>query len=223
MFDINKLDSKELIELKNKINLTLAEKMRTDDSFYSKIIRLKEDISSLVGKKVALTIDGEDIFMRLHFKKGVNFIIDTFDSTAINVDEYNEEQYDQLYIESLDKTDGLYNFYIPIYSDFVATKDVNILKDEPEEELDYENVLLIIRMDTIDYIFTDDVDWYFLLLTWYELLLKKTGIQIIQSLYKDVEKSREQKSILLCKWVRIKLGWDGNKDNGNDSVVIKAY
>lgn len=158
MFDINKLDSKELIELKNKINSTLEEKMRTDDSFYSKIIRLKEDISSLVGKKVALTIDGEDIFMRLHFKKGVNFIIDTFDSTAVNVDEYNEEQYDQLYIESLDKTDGLYNFYIPIYSDFVATKDVNILKDELEEELDYENVLFIIRMDTIDYIFTDDVD-----------------------------------------------------------------
>lgn len=63
-----------------------------------------------------------------------------------------------MYIENLDKTDGLYNFYIPIYSDFVATKDANILKDEPEEELDYENVLFIIRMDTIDYIFTDDVD-----------------------------------------------------------------
>ena len=43
MFDINKLDSKELIKLKNRINLTLAEKMRTENSFYSKIIRLKED------------------------------------------------------------------------------------------------------------------------------------------------------------------------------------
>ena len=158
MFDINNLDSKELIELKNKINLTLAEKMKLDDSFYSKIMRLKENLSSLTGKKIALTIDGEDIFMRLHFNRGVNFIIDIFDSNIIDVNEYNEEQYDQLYIESLDRTDGLYNFYIPLYNDFVATDDVNVLKDESDEELDYENVLFVIKMDTIDYVFTGDVE-----------------------------------------------------------------
>ena len=157
MFDINNMDPKELIELKNEINLTLAEKMRLDDSFYSKIMRLKENLSSLIGKKIAVTIDGEDIFMRFHFEKGVNFIIDTFDNTEVDIDEYNDEQYDQLYIESLDNTDGLFNFYIPLYSDFVATDDVEVLKDKPDEELDYENVLFVIKMDTIDYVFTDDV------------------------------------------------------------------
>ena len=157
MFDINNMDSKELIELKNEINLTLAEKMRLDDSFYSKIMRLKENLSSLIGKKIAVTIDGEDIFMRFHFEKGVNFIIDTFDNTEVDIDGYNDEQYDQLYIESLDNADGLFNFYIPLYSDFVATDDVEVLKDKPDEELDYENVLFVIKMDTIDYVFTDDV------------------------------------------------------------------
>lgn len=157
MFDINNMDPKELIELKNEINLTLAEKMRLDDSFYSKIMRLKENLSSLIGKKIAVTIDGEDIFMRFHFEKGVNFIIDTFDNTEVDIGEYNDEQYDQLYIESLDNADGLFNFYIPLYSDFVATDDVEVLKDEPDEELDYENVLFVIKMDTIDYVFTDDV------------------------------------------------------------------
>ena len=157
MFDINNMDPKELIELKNEINLTLAEKMRLDDSFYSKIMRLKENLSSLIGKKIAVTIDGEDIFMRFHFEKGVNFIIDTFDNTEVDIDEYNDEQYDQLYIESLDNADGLFNFYIPLYSDFVATDDAEVLKDEPDEELDYENVLFVIKMDTIDYVFTDDV------------------------------------------------------------------
>ena len=157
MFDINNMDPKELIELRNEINLTLAEKMRLDDSFYSKIMRLKENLSSLIGKKIAVTIDGEDIFMRFHFEKGVNFIIDTFDNTEVDIDEYNDEQYDQLYIESLDNADGLFNFYIPLYSDFVATDDVEVLKDKPDEELDYENVLFVIKMDTIDYVFADDV------------------------------------------------------------------
>lgn len=157
MFDINNLDSKELIELRNKIDLTLAEKMKADDSFYSKIMRLKENLSLLIGKRIDLTVDGEDIFIRFHFKKGAKFIIDAFDNTMVNVDEYNEEQYDQLYIESLDRADGLHNFYIPLYCDFVATDDVNILKDELDEELDYENILFVIRMDTIDYIFTEDI------------------------------------------------------------------
>lgn len=157
MFDINNMDPKELIELKNEINLTLSEKMRQDNSFYSKIMRLKENLSSLTGKKIAVTIDGEDIFMRFHFEKGVNFTIDTFDNTEVDIDEYNDEQYDQLYIESLDNADGLFNFYIPLYNDFVATDDVDALKDEPDEDLDYENVLFVIKMDTIDYVFTDDV------------------------------------------------------------------
>ena len=41
MIDISNMNCEELIDLKNKIELSIAEKTKNDSSFYSKIINLK--------------------------------------------------------------------------------------------------------------------------------------------------------------------------------------
>lgn len=154
MFDISSLSPEELIKLKNKINLTLAEKMKEDDSFYSRILKLKEQLTSFVGKAISLTVDGYDILVNFRFANGINFVFDELDYSQFNIDKYKEEEFERLYIESLERKSEVDNFYIPLDSNFLATKNVEKLEDRFGYGFaENDDIVFIIRTDTVDYIF----------------------------------------------------------------------
>lgn len=124
-------------------------------SFYEKISKLKEDSSFLQNKKIALNIDGVDLFMRIEFKNGFRFVFDELDeSPNINTDY----DYEHLYIEG--NNNEVDNFFIPFIDEceFKATSDISELIDDVDCLDEYENIIFVIHTDTIDYIFTDDVE-----------------------------------------------------------------
>lgn len=81
--------------------------------------------------------------MRLEFNHGFNILLDEIDASPhFDVDKYNKDGYEQLYIYNNENTGELENFYIPLYYDFIATADPDILKDDPDEVLDYDNIII---------------------------------------------------------------------------------
>lgn len=126
--------------------------------FYSKINAMKSAILSFAKNRLALNIDGDDIYMRIEYEKGFEAIFDELDySPYFNLDEYNEECFEQLYLASVkDKDNIVSNFFIPLFGDnFSFSFDKGILGEEYEN--DYQNVIFVIRTDTINYIFTNDI------------------------------------------------------------------
>lgn len=123
-------------------------------SFYEKITKLKEDSSFLQNKKIALNIDGINLFMRIEFKNGFRFVFDELDGSPIST----EYDYEQLYIEGNDNE--VDNLFIPFLDEweFKATSDINEFIDDVDCLDEYENIVFVIHTDTIDYIFTDDVE-----------------------------------------------------------------
>ena len=115
-------------------------------------------MDSFSNKGIAINIEGDDISMRVEFKNGFRSEFDELDSNnEFDVDEYNDNAFDELFIYSCNSNSEIENFYIPLYDNFVATPDSDVLRDEPNEKLDYKNIELIIKMDSIDYIFTSDI------------------------------------------------------------------
>ena len=159
MFDISSLEPKELVELKKKIDLTLLEKMKDDDSFYSKIMKLKDQLSSFVGKSISISIDGCDIFINFRFENGINFVFDELDYSQLSIDEYNTEGFERLYIESLEKESEVDNLYILLDNNFVATSNINAIEDRFGYGFkENKDIIFIIRTDTVDCVFEIDQD-----------------------------------------------------------------
>ena len=155
MFDLNQLTIDELNELRRKISDTIIEKLNDKGGFCEKILKLRELISTFENEKIALDIEGEDIQMRLLFNEGVTASFDVLEySSEFDADAYNEDEYEELFVSGKSERKELDNFFIPLFGDFEASSDVSILEDDEEEMRDYDNILLIIKTDTIDYIFT---------------------------------------------------------------------
>lgn len=158
MFDIKKLNIVELKQFVEIANDEINNRLDLNREFYQRILKLKTVLDSFSNKSITINIDGDDILMRVEFKDGFRFEFDELDSNAeLDIEEYNDNAFDELYIYSSNKNSEIENFYIPLYCNFVATTDCDILRDEPNEVLDYSNIELIIKMDSIDYIFTSDI------------------------------------------------------------------
>lgn len=129
-------------------------------SFYEKVVDLREKMKFLENREVQLIIYGEDIFMELDYREGFELNFDglyAVDSCDTTVDEYNENEYESLYIESHRRASEVSTFYIPLYVTFTATSEIEEMKKF--ENFEYINSELpteaafLIHQDTTDYIF----------------------------------------------------------------------
>lgn len=184
MFDLSELSMEELLDLRfdvfQRLNELRSQKHHPNMTYYEKVKYLREQLSKLENKEITINIDGEDTEIRLYYPQGFRVSIEGFDSNP-DPEQYNEEHYDELFIlantESQEGTNTedfdddfdediptptepvIENFLVPLFFDFICSPDANILKDEPDEELEYdpEDVSFVIRMDTLDYVFTGGV------------------------------------------------------------------
>lgn len=175
-FDLSEFDDEELQALQADISFEISKRKSLDHppelDFYSRVLLLQEQLEPLQGRKLAINIDGEDCDIRLEFRDGVRFILDVFPGSALNIAAYNSEEYDQLYFEDCSLDSKIHHIYLPLYCDFVASPDKNILNDEDDDEfadedtlknwdediLEHENVVFVIKMDTLDCVITDDLE-----------------------------------------------------------------
>lgn len=127
-----------------------------EKTFYERMLELKQQLKTLEGKPLILHIDHCDLELRIGFEAGPLFRFWTIDTTPdLNIEEYNQQGYEELYIEDDDST--IENLCISLFeNEFCGSSDPTILKDEEDEEIEYENVLFVIRTNTVDFIFTDD-------------------------------------------------------------------
>ena len=163
MIDFSKLTFDELRELRKQTSDAMMERLNAKNNFCERILKLKEMISSFEDEQLALQVEGDDIYMRFLFEHGINAEFDELEySRDFDVDEYNENEYEELFISGKEKIRGFDNFYIPLFGDtFEATTDISVLNDSDDEMRDYENILLIIHTDTVNYVFTKLVDYNF--------------------------------------------------------------
>ena len=165
--DFREYTLEELFELKEDVICAITKRMEEEYygvvELYDKVKLLREQLSKLEGKKLALNIEGEDISLRIEYPHGFMFSLENFDSlTEEEISTYNVHNYDELVIHSKapdSENGGIKNFYIPLYVDFVAGPDAELLKNDPDDILNIptENIVYVIHMDTLDYIFTDDI------------------------------------------------------------------
>ena len=80
------------------------------------------------------------------------------DSSSFSIDKYNDDCFELLYLYSNNDDSDIDNLHIVLWDGYIATSNEDILKDSADEKLLYENILFVIRMDTVDYIFTDDIE-----------------------------------------------------------------
>ena len=157
MLDMNKMSIVELKQLREMADNELNKRLDLNEEFYQRILKLKRLLDSFSSKGIAINIEGDDISMRVEFKNGFRSEFDELDNNKFDIDEYNDNAFDELFIYSPNSNSEIENFYIPLYDNFVATTDSDVLRDEPNEKLDHEDIELIIKMDSIDYIFTSDI------------------------------------------------------------------
>jgi len=165
--DFREYTLEELFELKEDVICAITKRMEEEYygrvELYDKVKRLKEEFTKLEGKKLSLEILGEDICLRIEYPYGFMFSLENFDSlTEEEIRTYNVHNYDELVIRSKapdSENREIKNFYIPLYVDFVAGPDAELLKNDPEDILNIptENIVYVIHMDTLDYIFQADI------------------------------------------------------------------
>ncbi len=163
MFDLSSLNSQELLTLKKQLYYMLYDtfslSQHPDTPFYDRIMQLKADLTPLMNRKIALNIEGDDVFVRIEFKNGFSFSFDVLeDSSSFSIDKYNDDCFELLYLYSNNDDSDIDNLHIVLWDGYIATSNEDILKDSADEKLLYENILFVIRMDTVDYIFTDDIE-----------------------------------------------------------------
>ena len=158
MIDMNKMSIVELKQLREITDNEINKRLGLNEEFHKRILKLKNILNSFASKGIAVNIEGDDITMRIEFKNGFRAEFDELDNNEeFDIDEYNDNAFDELFIYSCNRNSEIENFYIPLYDNFVATTDSDVLRDEADENLDYEDIELIIKMDSIDYIFTSDI------------------------------------------------------------------
>lgn len=156
--DLNKMSIVELKQLQEIADNEINKRLGLNEEFHQRILNLKSVLNSFAGKGIAINIEGDDISMRIEFKNGFKTEFDELDNNkGFDLDEYNDNAFDELFIYSCNRNSEVENFYIPLYDNFIATTNIDVLRDEPNEKLDYEDIELIIKMDSIDYIFTSDI------------------------------------------------------------------
>ena len=154
MLNFAELSLEALNELKNKTIQEISRRIADRNDFYGKIHNLKELLSAFEDDRIALEIEGADIYLRFIFEHGIRADFDELDnSDSFDIEEYNENSYEQLFIVSNDKNEEIDNFYIPLDDEFEATTDVSVL--DYDEFRDYESIRLIIQTESITYIFSE--------------------------------------------------------------------
>ena len=163
MYDFKEFSYEDLLTLQCDLDVEIERRKRVNlyqeyPDYISKIKDLKGCLEKLAGDGVALNIEGNDIYIRIEYPAGFSLNFDTLDSSPyFDLEAYNKDCFEQLYLENNQSGEEIENFYIPLWTSFLFSEDESLLKDSPDDVVDYDNVVFVLRVDSIDYIFTKDL------------------------------------------------------------------
>lgn len=162
MYDFKEFSYEDLLTLRMDLETEIEKRKRAElyreyPDYISKIQDLKERLEKVAGDRIALNIEGDDIFVRIEYPEGISLSFDTLDASPhFDLETYNKDCFEQLYLESNQDGEEIENFYIPLWVSFLFSEDESLLKDSADDTVDYDDVVFVLRVDSIDYIFTKD-------------------------------------------------------------------